>query len=80
MIERDFISYEFALKLIAVGFNEPSFAYYGEINGGEINLFITTQKLQRNFPQVVAPTTAQAIYWLNKHIDKLDINLKSEQC
>lgn len=77
MLEKDFVSYDFALKLAELGYKEHSYAYYGEINGGEINLFITTQKLPISiYKGIVAPTKIQAINWLNKHISDLEIKYK----
>lgn len=58
-----FVPYDEALALKELGYNEPCFAYYGEINGGEIELF-----LKKNFDTearyVLAPTFSQAAQWI----------------
>lgn len=58
-----FVPYEVALALKELGYNKPCFAYYGEINGGEIELF-----LKKNFDTearyVLAPTFSQAAQWI----------------
>ena len=45
------------------GFNEPCFAYYGEINGGEIELF-HKKRFDTEKAGVLAPTIQQAEKWL----------------
>lgn len=66
MFEKEFCSYDQALDLKELGFNDPCFAYYGEINGGEIELF-----LKKNFDTeavyVLAPLKQQALnFYRNK--------------
>ena len=58
-IEKEFIPYEQALALKELGFDEPCFAYYGEINGGEIELFLK-KEFNSETPFVLAPTFSQA--------------------
>ena len=61
-MEKEFVPYEESYQLKTLGFAEPCFAYYGEINGGEIELF-----LKRNFDTeakyLLAPTFSQAFRW-----------------
>lgn len=66
-MENLFIGYLLSVKFMELGFNEPCFAYYGEINGGEMELFykkrFDTEKIG-----VLAPTIQQAEKWLlEKH-------------
>lgn len=62
-MEKLFVPYEEALALKELRYNEPCLAYYGEINGGEIELF-----LKKNFDTearyVLAPTFSQAAQWI----------------
>ena len=64
-MEKEFIPYEQALALKELGFDEPCFAYYGEINGGEIMLF-----LKKNFDNqalhFLAPLYQQAFRWFRE--------------
>ena len=64
-MEKEFVPYEESYQLKPLGFAEPCFAYYGEINGGEIELFF-----KRNFDTearyVLAPTFSQAFRWFRK--------------
>lgn len=62
----EFAPYTEALELKQLGFDEPCFAYFGEINGGEIELFF-----KRNFDTearyVLAPLYQQAFRWFREH-------------
>jgi hypothetical protein len=62
---KEFIPYEQALALKELGFDEPCFAYYGEINGGEIMLF-----LKKNFDNqalyFLAPLKQQVFRWFRE--------------
>jgi hypothetical protein len=64
-MEKEFIPYEQALSLKELGFDEPCFGYYGEINGGEIMLF-----LKKNFDNqalyFLAPLYQQAFRWFRE--------------
>jgi hypothetical protein len=64
-MEKEFIPYEQALALKELGFDERCFAYYGEINGGEIMLF-----LKKNFDNqalyILAPLYQQAFRWFRE--------------
>jgi hypothetical protein len=64
-MEKEFIPYEQALALKELGFDEHCFAYYGEINGGEIMLF-----LKKNFDNqalyFLAPLYQQAFRWFRE--------------
>jgi hypothetical protein len=65
VMEKEFIPYAEALALKELGFDEPCFAYYGEINGGEIMLF-----LKKNFDNqalyFLAPLYQQAFRWFRE--------------
>jgi hypothetical protein len=65
VMKKEFIPYEQALALKELGFDEPCFAYYGEINGGEIMLF-----LKKNFDNqalyILAPLYQQAFRWFRE--------------
>lgn len=65
-MEKEFVPYEESYQLKTLGFAEPCFAYYGEINGGEIELF-----LKRNFDTeakyLLAPTFSQAFRWFRDY-------------
>lgn len=67
-MEKEFVPYEESYQLKTLGFAEPCFAYYGEINGGEIELF-----LKRNFDTeakyLLAPTFSQAFRWFREKHD-----------
>ncbi len=58
-----FVGYLLSYKLKSAGFNEPCFAYYGEINGGEIELFYKKQ-FDTEHAGVLAPTIQQVEKWL----------------
>ena len=64
-MKNEFVSYEIASALKELGFDEPCFAYYGEINGGEIMLF-----LKKNFDNqalyFLAPLYQQAFRWFRE--------------
>lgn len=83
-MEKEFVPYEESYQLKTLGFAEPCFAYYGEINGGEIELF-----LKRNFDTeakyLLAPTFSQTFRWFrdnyelrNSITDFIDHNLGIE--
>ena len=62
-----FIDWILSAKLAKAGFNEACFAYYGEINGGEIELFYK-KKFDTENSGFLAPTIQQAEKWLlEKH-------------
>jgi hypothetical protein len=73
VMEKEFIPYAEALALKELGFDEPCFAYYGEINGGEIMLF-----LKKNFDNqalyFLAPLYQQAFRWFREKY-KLDSSI-----
>jgi hypothetical protein len=64
-MEKEFVPYEQALALKELGFDEDCVAYYGEINGGEIMLF-----LKKNFDNqalyFLAPLYQQAFRWFRE--------------
>lgn len=64
-IEKEFIPYQQTLALKELGFDEPCFAYYGEINGGEIELFLK-KEFNSETPYVLAPTFYQAFRWFRE--------------
>jgi hypothetical protein len=66
-----FIGYLLSVELMKPGFNEPCFAYYGEINGGEIELFYK-KRFDTEHVGVLAPTIQQVEKWL---LEKHDILL-----
>jgi hypothetical protein len=57
------IGYLLSVELMKFGFNEPCFAYYGEINGGEIELF-HKKRFDTEHAGVLAPTIQQVEKWL----------------
>ncbi len=57
------VGFELSVKLMKLGFNEPCFAYYGEINGGEIELF-HKKSFNIEHAGVLAPTIQQVEKWL----------------
>ena len=65
-MEKEIVPFEESYELQKLGFLEPCFAYYGEINGGEIELFF-----KRNFDTearyVLAPTISQAFRWFRQN-------------
>jgi hypothetical protein len=66
-MENLFIGYLLSVEFMKSGFNEPCFAYYGEINGGEIELF-HKKRFDTEKAGVLAPTIQQAEKWLlEKH-------------
>lgn len=65
-----FIPYSQAVKLKEMGFLEPCFAYYGEINGGEIELF-KKKHFDIEALYVLAPLWQQAWTFLLDKIDNL---------
>ena len=62
-MENLFIGYLLSVEFMKSGFNEPCFAYYGEINGGEIELF-HKKRFDTEKAGVLAPTIQQAEKWL----------------
>ena len=66
-MENLFIGYLLSVKFMELGFNEPCFAYYGEINGGEMELFYK-KRFDTEKAGTLAPTIQQAEKWLlEKH-------------
>lgn len=53
-----FVPFEIALEMKLLKFNDPCFGYYGEINGGEIELFLK-KEFNSETPHILAPTFAQ---------------------
>lgn len=60
MKKNQFCSYQQSLDLKNLGFLEPCFAYYGEINGGEIEIFFKKSFDTEAF-YVLAPLKQQAL-------------------
>ena len=58
-----FVGWTLSAELMKLGFNEPCFAYYGEINGGEIELF-HKKRFDSEHVGVLAPTIQQVEKWL----------------
>ncbi len=58
-----FVPYEESLALKELEYNQPCFAYYGEINGGEIELFYK-RHYDTEARYLLAPTFSQASQWI----------------
>jgi hypothetical protein len=60
-MEKEFVTYELALRLKLLGFNEPCFAFHSKIYG----LLHTspTQKVNEISGEVLAPTWQSAFKW-----------------
>lgn len=73
-VDKEFIPCEEALALKELGFDEPCFGYYGELNGGEIEFFI-----KKNFDNkayyVLAPLKSQFFKWVR---DKYGYGIQSD--
>jgi hypothetical protein len=63
-MEKEFVPYELALRLKALGFDEPCFGFWSKIHG----LFITTTsgKLNEDTGECLAPTFSQAFRWFRE--------------
>ena len=59
-----FVPYEVALRMKALGFNEPCFGFWSKIHG----LFITTTsgKLNEEAGECLAPTFSQCFRWFRE--------------
>ena len=74
-MEKEFVPYEWAVKLKELGFNEPCFGYYKAeyedgINPLPINLILEQNKASSNvFYKTSAPLYQQAFRWFRKKYD-----------
>jgi hypothetical protein len=72
-MEKEFVPYELALRLKALGFNEPCFGYYKAeyedgINPLPVNLILEQNKASSNvFYKTSAPTWQQAFRWFREN-------------
>ena len=72
-MEKEFVSYQIALALKELGFNEPCFTYYYDISGElRKNISVDIHNGWTYFPNIklitLAPTFSQAFRWfLKKH-------------
>jgi hypothetical protein len=80
-MEKEFVSYEVALKLKEFGFNEPCFTYYYELNSNlRTHLVVDinnawTYSGNTNFGFTLAPLYQQVFKWLrNKYGIDFSIN------
>jgi len=64
-MDKEFIPYEEALALKELGFDEPCLAYYGELNGGEIELFLK-KEFNTDAKYVLTPLYQQAFRWFRE--------------
>jgi hypothetical protein len=81
-MEKEFVSYEIALKLKELGFDEPCFTYYHNINGNirtgiEVHIhnawtYAGTKKLETT----LAPLHQQVFRWLRNKYD-IDFSIMS---
>ena len=71
-MEKDFIPYDRALRMKALGFDEPCFGYYVLETNGDYKLYDKCE-VKTYFTYILAPTFSQAINFLyicsNKQID-----------
>jgi hypothetical protein len=88
MKEKDFVSYEQALALKELGFDEPCFGYYHNLGSKQLLISLRNLKEDNNseIEYFVAPTYSQAFRWfrekygLNSHIHQEDKNNYSYCC
>ena len=81
-MEKEFVSYEIALKLKELGFDEPCFTYYHNINGNirtgiEVHIhnawtYAGTKKIETT----LAPLYQQVFRWLRNKYD-IDFSIMS---
>lgn len=66
-MDKEFCTYSQALRLKALGFDEPCFGFWSKIHG----LFITNAqgKLNENAGECLAPTFSQAFRWFREKHD-----------
>lgn len=64
-MEKEFIPYDRALRLKALGFNEPCFSMYNK----DEKLFIITPTNEKNFEYLLVPTFSQAFRWFREKYD-----------
>jgi hypothetical protein len=74
-MEKEFIPYELAVKLKALGFNEPCFAFFNGIHLS-FSRFDTLGELLDIGKCIEAPTYSQAFRWFR---DKYNIHIRIEK-
>ena len=64
-MEKDFISYDRALRMKALGFDEPCFGYYVLETNGDYKLYDKCE-VKTYFTYILAPTFSQAFRWFRE--------------
>ena len=65
-MNKEFVTYEQALELKELGFDEPCFGYYIELRNPKEGI-LTTDKVLKGFDGVSAPTFSQAFRWFREN-------------
>jgi len=64
-MEKEFVPYELALRLKALGFDEPCFGYYVLERNGDYKLYDKCE-VKTYFTYIEAPTFSQAFRWFRE--------------
>lgn len=76
-MEKEFCTYTQALRLKAIGFDEPCFGYYVLERNGDYKLYDKCE-VKTYFTYIEAPTFSQVFRWFReKH--KLYVNIESQK-
>lgn len=76
IMEKEFVPYELAVKLKALGFGEECFSYY-DLNN-KPNFFGADGLMDTHCVQVNRPTFSQAFRWFREKYDLIYVIVKAE--
>ena len=67
-MEKEFVPYDRALRMKALGFDEPCFGYYVLETNGDYKLYDKCE-VKTYFTYILAPTFSQAFRWFREKYD-----------
>jgi hypothetical protein len=67
-MKKEFAPYKLALRMKALGYDEPCFGVY-PLNGGDVILCGSTERMRPKMESILAPTFSQAFRWLRDEYD-----------
>jgi hypothetical protein len=77
-MEKEFVPYEFALRMKQLGFDEPCFGVY-PLNGGDFILCGSTERIRPKIESILAPTYSQVFKWFRDKY-KLKSYVDTDNC